>query len=90
MTTVATPVPATALAQRLHVWVAGGVQSADEVAAFRTDPFHADAVRVRPELQKIGARFGANVKIVEVPPGPPVLRQLPLRALGPSWARRAS
>ena len=34
---------------------------------------HAIATRVRPALQEIGRRFGANVKVVEVPPGPPVL-----------------
>src|SRR5690606_11824552 len=39
----------------------------------RKDQSHAVATRVRPALQAIGARFGANVKVVEVPPGPPVL-----------------
>jgi multidrug efflux pump subunit AcrB len=34
---------------------------------------HAIATRERPALQAIGARHGANVKVVEVPPGPPVL-----------------
>ncbi|MBK6471273.1 MAG: efflux RND transporter permease subunit [Betaproteobacteria bacterium] len=44
---------------------------------------HAVAMRVRPELQKIGARFGANVKIVEVPPGPPVLSPIVAEIYGP-------
>ena len=39
---------------------------------------HAIALSVRHPLQAIGARFNANVKIVEVPPGPPV--QSPLVA----------
>ncbi len=39
---------------------------------------HDIALSVREPLQEIGARFGANVKIVEVPPGPPV--QSPLVA----------
>lgn len=33
---------------------------------------HEIALSLREPLQKIGDRFGANVKIVEVPPGPPV------------------
>ncbi|MDP1690407.1 MAG: efflux RND transporter permease subunit [Burkholderiaceae bacterium] len=44
---------------------------------------HAIAARVRPALQKIGARFGANVKVVEVPPGPPVLAPLVAEIYGP-------
>jgi multidrug efflux pump subunit AcrB len=44
---------------------------------------HAIATRVRPELQKIGARFGANVKVIEVPPGPPVLAPLVAEIYGP-------
>jgi len=39
---------------------------------------HEIAMAVREPLQKIGERFKANVKIVEVPPGPPV--QSPLVA----------
>ena len=39
----------------------------------RKDQSHAIATRVRPALQAIGQRLGANVKVVEVPPGPPVL-----------------
>ena len=39
---------------------------------------HEIALSVREPLQQIGQRFGANVKIVEVPPGPPV--QAPLVA----------
>ncbi|WP_342129731.1 efflux RND transporter permease subunit [Hydrogenophaga sp. OTU3427] len=51
---------------------------------------HAIATRVRPELQKIGARFGANVKVVEVPPGPPVLSPIVAEIYGPeAEGRRA-
>ncbi|MGE3393089.1 MAG: efflux RND transporter permease subunit [Steroidobacteraceae bacterium] len=39
---------------------------------------HEIAASVRGPLQQIGIRYGANVKIVEVPPGPPV--QSPLVA----------
>ncbi len=49
----------------------------------RKDKSHAIATRVRPELQKIAARFGANVKVVEVPPGPPVLAPIVAEIYGP-------
>ena len=49
----------------------------------RSDQSHAIATRVRPELQKIGLRFGANVKVVEVPPGPPVLSPIVAEIYGP-------
>ena len=44
---------------------------------------HAIATRLRPELQAIGRRFGANVKVVEVPPGPPVLSPIVAEIYGP-------
>lgn len=34
---------------------------------------HDIAKRIRPGVQKIGAKYNANVKVVEVPPGPPVI-----------------
>ena len=49
---------------------------------------HAIATRVRPELQKIARRFGANVKVVEVPPGPPVLSPIVAEIYGPEAAGR--
>ena len=49
----------------------------------RSAQSHAIAMRVRPALQKIGARFGANVKVVEVPPGPPVLAPIVAEVYGP-------
>ena len=44
--------------------------------AHRHAQSHAIATHVRPALHAIGARFGANVKVVEVPPGPPVLASI--------------
>jgi multidrug efflux pump subunit AcrB len=49
----------------------------------RSEKSHAIATRLRPELQRIGLRFGANVKVVEVPPGPPVLAPLVAEIYGP-------
>jgi multidrug efflux pump subunit AcrB len=34
---------------------------------------HEIALRVRPELAAVAHRFGARIRVVEVPPGPPVL-----------------
>jgi len=44
---------------------------------------HAIAKRMRGPLQDIGARHGANVKIAEVPPGPPVRATLVAEVYGP-------
>ena len=49
----------------------------------RSAQSHAIATRVRPALQQIGQRFGANVKVVEVPPGPPVLSPIVAEIYGP-------
>jgi multidrug efflux pump subunit AcrB len=49
----------------------------------RSAQSHAIAMRVRPELQKIAQQFGANAKVVEVPPGPPVLAPLVAEIYGP-------
>ncbi len=37
---------------------------------------HDIAKAMRPEIQKIAKKYGANVKLIEVPPGPPVLSTL--------------
>ncbi|HEY0856974.1 MAG TPA: efflux RND transporter permease subunit, partial [Albitalea sp.] len=56
----------------------------------RDEQSHAIAARLRPELQAIGRRFGANVKVVEVPPGPPVLAPIVAEVYGPeAEGRRA-
>ncbi len=49
----------------------------------RKDKSHAIAARLRPALQAIGARHGAHVKVVEVPPGPPVLSPIVAEIYGP-------
>jgi multidrug efflux pump subunit AcrB len=56
--------------------------------AQRSEKSHAIAARVRPALQAIGARHGANVKIVEVPPGPPVLAPIVAEVYGPQASGR--
>ena len=44
---------------------------------------HALVLRIRPDIQKIGEKYGANVKIVEVPPGPPVFSTVVAEVYGP-------
>lgn len=50
---------------------------------------HAIATAIRPALQAIGERFDAAVKVVEVPPGPPVLSPLVAEVYGVDHRRRA-
>lgn len=46
---------------------------------------HDIAKLIRPKIQEIGNKFGANVKIVEVPPGPPVLSTIVAEIYGPDY-----
>ncbi|OGF04888.1 MAG: hypothetical protein A2W00_14320 [Candidatus Eisenbacteria bacterium RBG_16_71_46] len=55
-------------------------------AGRRRDQSHAIARRIRPALEAIAARHGARVKVVEVPPGPPVLSTLVAEIYGPDLA----
>ena len=48
---------------------------------------HDIARAVRPQLAKIGERYGASVKVVEVPPGPPVLSPIVAEVYGPDYDR---
>jgi multidrug efflux pump subunit AcrB len=49
---------------------------------------HDIAKRVRPAVDEIGRRFGARVKVAEVPPGPPVLETLVAEVYGGNRAER--
>jgi len=46
---------------------------------------HGIAKEMREPLQKIAKRYNANIKIVEVPPGPPVLSTLVAEIYGPKY-----
>ncbi len=52
----------------------------------REQPSHNIALRLRPEIERIGKHYGANIKIVEMPPGPPVLSTLVAEIYGPPEA----
>jgi multidrug efflux pump subunit AcrB len=47
---------------------------------------HAIAKEMRAPIQAIAKKYNANVKIVEVPPGPPVLSTLVAEIYGPNYA----
>jgi len=49
----------------------------------RSKQSHEIAKEVRNRLQPIAARFGARIKVAEVPPGPPVLQTLVAEVYGP-------
>jgi multidrug efflux pump subunit AcrB len=51
--------------------------------AHRSEQSHAIATRMRPQLQEIARRHNANIKVVEVPPGPPVLAPIVAEVYGP-------
>jgi multidrug efflux pump subunit AcrB len=53
----------------------------------RSRKSHEIALAVRPALAAIGARYGASVKVVEVPPGPPVMAPIVAEIYGPDVAR---
>jgi len=46
---------------------------------------HEIARRLRPGLQEIAQQHGANIKVAEVPPGPPVLQTLVAEVYGPDY-----
>jgi len=56
--------------------------------AHRHEQSHAIAQRLRPELEKIAQRHHAKLKIVEVPPGPPVMSPIVAEVYGPDEAGR--
>ena len=54
----------------------------------RKEKSHAIAQRLRPALEKIGQKYQARIKVVEVPPGPPVMSPLMAEVYGPDEAGR--
>jgi multidrug efflux pump subunit AcrB len=54
----------------------------------RKEQSHAIAVRLRPELLKLSMPEGTRFKIVEIPPGPPVMDTLVAEVYGPNEPER--
>jgi multidrug efflux pump subunit AcrB len=49
---------------------------------------HEIAKRLRPGLVAIGNKYGARLKVAEVPPGPPVLQTLVAEVYGPNYEQQ--
>ena len=76
-----------------HYFLRSGSNQADIQVNFapkgeRKAQSHDIAKRIRPPLQKIGNRWNGRVKIVEIPPGPPVLSTLVAEVYGPDLDRQ--
>ncbi|PPK94419.1 multidrug efflux pump subunit AcrB [Nonlabens xylanidelens] len=54
----------------------------------RSAQSHDIASLFRPDIQKIAAKYNANVKLVEVPPGPPVLSTIVAEIYGPDYEQQ--
>ncbi|MGW8123535.1 efflux RND transporter permease subunit [Roseivirga echinicomitans] len=71
-----------------HYDLRGGSNMADiqvnlQHKADRSLSSHDLTKKLRPDIQAIAAKYNANVKLVEVPPGPPVLSTLVTEIYGP-------
>jgi multidrug efflux pump subunit AcrB len=76
-----------------HYFMRGGPAMADiQVNLLAKDKrslqSHDIATRIRPPLAAIAARYGADVAVAEVPPGPPVLQTLVAEIYGPTDTAR--
>jgi multidrug efflux pump subunit AcrB len=54
----------------------------------RRQQSHDIAKRLRPAVEAIAAKYGARAKVVEIPPGPPVLSTLVAEVYGPDHAEQ--
>ena len=54
----------------------------------RSAQSHDIAKRLRPGLVAIGNKYGARLKVAEVPPGPPVLQTLVAEVYGPDYQQQ--
>ncbi|WP_298433223.1 efflux RND transporter permease subunit [Geobacter sp.] len=76
-----------------HYYLRRGPSVADIQVNFlpkseRRDQSHDIARRIRPLLKAVADRYGARIKVAEVPPGPPVLSTLVTEVYGPDQAAR--
>lgn len=76
-----------------HYFMRSGSNVADIQVNFvpkdkRKAQSHEIAKRLRPEIKKIGDKYNARIKVVEIPPGPPVLSTLVAEVYGPDSNRQ--
>jgi multidrug efflux pump subunit AcrB len=79
---------------RHYYWRSGSNQADIQVNFVgkdeRTAQSHDIAKRLRPEIKRIGDKYRARIKVVEIPPGPPVLSTLVAEIYGPETDRRVA
>ncbi|KPK23697.1 MAG: multidrug transporter AcrB, partial [Desulfobacterales bacterium SG8_35_2] len=76
-----------------HYFLRAGSNVADLQVNFvakekRAQQSHDLAKRLRPTLKELGNRYGASIKVAEIPPGPPVLSTLVAEVYGPDPERQ--
>lgn len=76
-----------------HYFLRAGSNIADIQVNFvakeqRQAQSHDIAKRLRPGLKAIGDKYGAKIKVAEIPPGPPVLSTLVAEVYGPDLNRQ--
>ncbi|MBI5557707.1 MAG: efflux RND transporter permease subunit [Deltaproteobacteria bacterium] len=76
-----------------HYFLRGSSNMADIQVNFvgkakRKMQSHDLARSLRPSLKEIGDRYGARIKVAEIPPGPPVLSTLVAEVYGPDLERQ--
>jgi multidrug efflux pump subunit AcrB len=76
-----------------HYYQRGGSNVADIQINFvsahqRKAQSHQIAKRLRPFIQEIGNPYKARIKVLEMPPGPPVLSTLVAEIYGPDYTRQ--
>ncbi len=76
-----------------HYFLRSGSSQADIQVNFvnkeeRDAQSHDIAKRIRPEIKRLGDLYRARVKIVEIPPGPPVMSTLVAEIYGPDSKRQ--
>lgn len=76
-----------------HYFMRSGSTMADIQVNFvskdrRKAQSHEIAKRLRPEIKRIGDAYHARIKVVEIPPGPPVLSTLVAEIYGPDFDRQ--
>lgn len=76
-----------------HYFLRQGSNEADIQVNFKSKherhkQSHELAKMMRPDLQKIGEKYNANVKLAEIPPGPPVISTLVAEVYGPNTEKQ--
>jgi len=76
-----------------HYFLRSGNSQADIQVNFvskskRKTQSHDIAKRIRPEIKRLGDLYSARIKIVEIPPGPPVMSTLVAEIYGPDVQRQ--